>query len=87
MAPFKPFLVWRSPERTRVETTDGLLGWGVQFPTGRCVVEWRLEAYPPENRLGNPHLSEYGSIDDVEQGTGGVVQDLEDVGRRPEGAV
>lgn len=73
---FYRFRVWRDEDRTRLDTEDGLLGWGVQFPTGRCVVEWRREAFPEENRLEHPHMSEYGCIADVEQGTGGKVEKL-----------
>lgn len=71
---FALFLVWRDEVRTRIDTNDGLLGWGVAVPTGRCFVEWRREAFPEEDRLVHPHMSEYGSIDDVEQGTGGEVE-------------
>lgn len=68
------FEVYRDEDRTRVDTDDDLLGWGVVFPSGQIVVDWRLEAYPPEDRLDNHHLSQYGSVDDVEQGTGGTVE-------------
>lgn len=71
--------------RFRVYRTDGsrvgpggeLLGWGAQFPNGKCAVSWNLEAFPPENRLDNEHLSLYGSVADVEQGTGGAVELLD----------
>ncbi len=70
---FRRFRVFRDGERTRIDTDDGLLGWGCQFPSGVCIVDWRLEAFPEEDRLDHPHTSRYGSPDDVEQGTGGVI--------------
>lgn len=60
-------------ERTRVDADD-VLGWGVRFPSGACHVDWNLEAFPREDRLNHPHISQYGCLDDVEQGTGGEVQ-------------
>lgn len=69
---FRRFWVYRTGQ-TRLETKDDLLGWGCEFPRGLCVVDWNLNAFPEENRLDHDHQSRYGSIDDVEQGTGGVV--------------
>lgn len=67
------FRVLSDEERTRLEVTEDLLGVGVQFPSGWCMVDWNLEAYEREDRLDNPHYSFYGSLDDVRQGTGGEV--------------
>lgn len=61
-------------DRTRLDTDGGVLGWGVEFPNGDCIVDWNRTAFPKENRLDNPHLSQYGSLADVEQGTGGDVE-------------
>jgi len=69
------FEVIRTDE-TRVETDGETLGWGVQFPSGLCMVDWNLKAYPPDDRLDNPHISQYGSPGDVEQGTGGEIRTL-----------
>ena len=64
-------------ERTRVDTEGWLMGWGVQFqPSGQCALYWYRDAYPEEDRLDNPHISLYGSLADVEQGTGGDVEVL-----------
>lgn len=70
------FRVLFDPERTRVETDHAVMGWGVKFPSGLCYVDWNTEAYPPEDRLDNDHVSMYGSLADVEQGTGGAVEKL-----------
>lgn len=69
------FQVLFDPDRTRIDIGEGaVMGWGVQFPSGDCIVDWNREAYPEEDRLDHAHLSFYGSIDDVEQGTGGIVE-------------
>lgn len=68
------FRVTRDPDRTRVEGTGELLGWGVKFPCGRCHVDWNRDAYPPDDRLEGPHVSLYETLDDVRQGTGGTVE-------------
>lgn len=60
-------------ERTRIDVDDDLLGRGVQFPDGTVVMGWYRGAYSEEDRLDHPHISQYGSIDDVRQGTGGDV--------------
>lgn len=81
------FRVLFDPERTRVDTDHDVMGWGVRFPSGRCYVDWNREAYPEEDRLYHPHVSTYGSMADVRQGTGGTIEILEavEVSRRLEG--
>jgi hypothetical protein len=75
---FRTFRVFRDSERTRIDVDEDLLGWGVEFPEGGVFVAWNRDAFPEENRLEHPHVSQYGSIADVEQGTGGLVEDLEE---------
>jgi hypothetical protein len=70
------FRVVRDDDRTRVDTLEDVMGWGVEFPSGLCYVDWYREAYAPEDRLDHPHVSQYGSLEDVEQGTGGTVEPL-----------
>lgn len=69
------FRVLRS-EETRVDVNDPLMGYGVQFPDGSCYCDWNRQAYPEDHRLDHPHVSFYGSLDDVEQGTGGTVETI-----------
>lgn len=76
MAEVTVFRVDRS-ENTRIEGVGEVMGWGVEFPCGRCHVDWNLDAYPPDDRLGGPHISLYESFEDVEQGTGGTVEVVE----------
>lgn len=71
---FRRFHVYRDGDRTRVDVDDDLLGWGCQFPSGELIVDWHRDAYPEEDRLEEPHFSRYGTVDDVEQGTGGTVE-------------
>jgi len=75
---FLAFRVFRDEDRTRIDVDGDVLGWGVEFPSGECYVEWNLEAFPEDDRLDHDHVSIYGSRDDVEQGTGGnvVVQEV-----------
>lgn len=68
------FRVVRDEDRTRVETEQSVLGWGVQFRSGHCYIDWNRNAYSEEDRLDHPHVSGYGSFDDVEQGTGGTIE-------------
>lgn len=68
------FRVLFNEDRTRIETRHDVMGWGVQFPSGQCFVDWNREAYDPGDRLDHRHVSIYGSFPDVEQGTGGDVE-------------
>lgn len=61
-------------DRTRLEVDDDVLGWGVAFPSGLCIVDWNRQVFDEDDRLEHPHLSHYGSLADVEQGTGGDVE-------------
>lgn len=69
---FRVFRVFRSAE-TRIDVDGEVLGWGVEFPSGLCYVDWNRQVFDEEARLDHPHVSQYGSLDDVEQGTGGEV--------------
>lgn len=70
--PITTFKVLATDE-TDLDVIDDLLGRGVQFPSGRCVVSWHLAAFPEGERLEHPHISQYGCLADVEQGSGGKV--------------
>ena len=69
---FVVFRVFRSDD-TRIDVDGDVLGWGVQFPSGLCVVDWNRMVFDESDRLEHPHLSQYGCLADVEQGTGGEV--------------
>jgi len=56
-----------------------LMGVGVDFPNAGVYVDWRIDAWPDDEQLNEPHVSDYGSIDDLEQATGDVVEHLETV--------
>lgn len=67
----------RRDDGLREDTNQDVLGWGVQFPSGLCVLDWNIGLWPKHSRLDNPHLSEYGSIEDVETAVGGSVEIVE----------
>lgn len=81
---FTAFYVFRDEDRTRIDVDGDVLGWGVEFPSGECYVDWNREAFDEEDRLDHPHVSKYGSIRDVEQGTGGKVSIAEEIDRVPD---
>lgn len=63
---------------------DGdLLGMGVDFPEHDVYVDWRREAFP--DQLSDPHVSIYGSIDDLEQATDNVIESLDTVASPTDG--
>lgn len=70
--PLRVVTVVRS-DRTRIDVDHPLLGRGIEYPSGTVIIEWYRDAYPEHNRLDHPHRSDYGSLSDVEQGTGGDV--------------
>ena len=63
-------------DRTRIDDVEDVMGWGVEFPSGGCYVDWNREAFDEEDRLRHPHVSIYGCPEDVEQGTGGTVRPM-----------
>lgn len=51
-----------------------LLGVGIDFPNAGVYVDWNQDAWPADDQLDHPHVSDYGSIDDLEQATGNVIE-------------
>jgi len=39
-------------------------GWGVQFPSGYVLVEWRRNVYAESHRMAGVHRSTYESVGD-----------------------
>jgi len=58
------------------EFEEELLGVAVDFPNHDVYVDWNLSAWGDE-ALENPHVSIYGSIDDLEQVSEGTVEPRE----------
>jgi transcription termination factor NusB len=54
-----------------------LLGMGVDFPEHDVYVDWRRDAFP--DALDDPHVSIYGSVDDLQQATGNEIESLDSV--------
>ncbi|MWG32964.1 hypothetical protein [Halomarina oriensis] len=66
-----------------IKLHGAVLGWGIEFPNSGCYVDWRLTAFPKDDRLGGPHVSIYDTVDDVVQATGATLRTLfeREVGR------
>ncbi|MDF9748372.1 XkdF-like putative serine protease domain-containing protein [Natrinema salsiterrestre] len=64
----------RAADDDETDYDGDLLGMGVDFPEHDVYVDWRRAAYPDE--LDDPHVSVYGSVGDLEQATGNVVESL-----------
>jgi hypothetical protein len=54
--------------------TDDVLGVGVSFPEAGVYVDWHREAFP--DPLDDPHVSEYGSVADLQNATGNQIVDF-----------
>jgi hypothetical protein len=52
---------------------EAVKGWGVRFANGRVYVQWNRDSCG-ENRLDHEHVSEYGSLEDVETATSFTVE-------------
>jgi hypothetical protein len=66
-------------EDSEMDLDGDVMGVGVNFPNAGVYVDWRIDAWPDDEQLKEPHVSDYGSVDDLEQATGGTVEHLETV--------
>ena len=46
---------------------------GAWYPSGDVIVQWRREAFPPDERTDASVTSHYQSVKDAEEATGGKV--------------
>ncbi|PSP38277.1 hypothetical protein BRC71_06280 [Halobacteriales archaeon QH_7_65_31] len=66
-----------------VDVEDGpdgygtILAKGAQFPSGTIAVEWNRMAFEEDERTENAVMSQYGSVADAEEATGGTVRFVE----------
>jgi hypothetical protein len=59
---------------------DGeLIGVGVDFPNSGVYVDWLNEKWPDDQQLDEPHVSDYGTVGDLEQATGNRVEMADNV--------
>jgi len=63
-----------------------LLGIGADMPNAGVYVDWNIGAWPDDEQLSEPHVSDYGTVEDLEQATGGSVDVVETVGSGATGA-
>ena len=63
--------------------TGARLGIGVEFPNSGVYVDWNIDAWPEDDRLDGPHVSEYATVADAQSVAQGEVRELAagDVGR------
>jgi len=57
----------KPPEDGDMDFESDVIGVGIDFPNHDVYVDWKNSAFPDE--LDDPHVSVYGSIDDLEQAT------------------
>lgn len=57
--------IYRVRKKDGDESLDDVYAIGVRLPSGRCYLEWNTGAFPPEKRLKDPHVSEYGRLEDI----------------------
>lgn len=53
--------------------TDDLLAIGVNFPNSGVYVDWNVDAWPENQQLQGPHVSDYDTLEDLKQVTEGQV--------------
>lgn len=56
-----------------------LLGIGADMPNAGVYVDWNIAAWPEGEQLSEPHVSDYGSLEDLEQVASGPVEVIETV--------
>lgn len=71
-AEMRVFRLVPSPD-DETEYNDDILGVGVDFPEAGVYVDWHRAAFP--DQLEEPHVSEYGSISDLEKATNNQIVD------------
>ena len=56
-----------------------LLGIGVDFPNAGVYVDWNIDAWPDDQQLRGPHVSDYDTLEDLEQVTEGRIEPIQTV--------
>jgi len=67
------------PEDSGMDLDGDVMGVGVDMPNAGVYVDWKIKAWPEDEQLDEAHVSDYGSVGDLEQATGGEVEHLETV--------
>lgn len=60
---------------------DDTLGWGAEFPNSGVYVDWNVDAWPDEDQLDGPHVSEYDTLEDAATVAEGEVVFDDDIDR------
>jgi len=70
----RPLHIRRDPDRARDSATEEtVVAVGVQMPSNTIIIEWNRKAFDSDERAAHPVKSEYRSVADAEQATGGTV--------------
>lgn len=72
-----------APEGGGHEFTEQILGIVAEFPNGGVYADWNIDAWPDETQLQNPHVSIYGSIEDLERVAEGTLEHIREVDAYP----
>lgn len=56
--------------------TGARLGIGVEFPNSGVYVDWNIDAWPEEDRLDGPHVSDYATREDAQKVAQGELREL-----------
>lgn len=57
-----------------IDDEMGVVGIGAVMPNAGVYVDWLNDAWPDDEQLDNPHVSDYGSVADLEQATDNKVE-------------
>jgi len=61
-------------------TAGALLGLAVDLPNAGVIVDWNIDAWPDDEQLSGPHVSDYDTLEDLRQVTAGELDLLKTVG-------
>lgn len=72
-------VIRRDPDRARLDASEETItATGVQFPSGNIEIEWRREAFKPDDRSEGVVGSRYTCVEDARQATAGFVEFIDE---------
>ena len=64
---------------SEMEFQSDVLGIGIDFPNAGVYVDWNIDAWPEGQQLSDAHVSDYATMEDLEQVTHGSIEPLTSV--------